>query len=463
MGKYIRIKKSKNLRFRLISILYLLFISLSIIQIPIGWLRVNPNIRMSLLSLDSVQKEATNIEALKKKIHLLDETFTNFAGSDPQTGELLNPENYAQTDQYFLEEGHSKTLFADLQNLSDSIFNLPESSPVRETFEKLFASDLEHGLKARTAQVWSTWKFSHVPATVVRLQMADFILKLNLLQGDFEIDPQSRANAPELILAYNIDRLHIGDTAFFVYQGKKRPQLDLAVGSEKAQAYEWEKDTLIFVALDTGRYHLDFNLGKEARSFEFDVLPGHFQNLDYKAPEAFYSGIPLLLPVSKEQSLLNFQCNCMPGQSPKAINNQLQITPQRAGWCYIQGTDAKLNSLVFEDSIYIQPLPAPMIQATGISGNKISSQRLNQRNGLDFKVQFPQQEFAQAYEIDSIQATLYGSFGRRDINQANRLNISSEELIGLQYIEVQSVRLKGPDGPLTLSDRLIINVTNHES
>ena len=35
MAGTVKIKKSKNLRFRLISVLYLLFISLSILQIPI--------------------------------------------------------------------------------------------------------------------------------------------------------------------------------------------------------------------------------------------------------------------------------------------------------------------------------------------------------------------------------------------------------------------------------------------
>jgi len=43
MAEYIKIKKSKNLRFRLISVLYLLFISLSILQIPLEWLRINDN------------------------------------------------------------------------------------------------------------------------------------------------------------------------------------------------------------------------------------------------------------------------------------------------------------------------------------------------------------------------------------------------------------------------------------
>ena len=41
MGGTVKIKKSKNLRFRLISVLYLLFISLTVLQIPIEWFRIN--------------------------------------------------------------------------------------------------------------------------------------------------------------------------------------------------------------------------------------------------------------------------------------------------------------------------------------------------------------------------------------------------------------------------------------
>lgn len=463
MGKYIRIKKSKNLRFRLISILYLLFISLSIIQIPIGWLRVNPNLRMSLLSLDSLNKEAGNIEDLKQKVKALESDFITFAGSDPATGELLNPENYAQTDQYFLEQKNSEILFKDLQVLTDSMDALPEDNAVRINFEKLFASDLEHGLRAKTPQVWSTWKFSHVPATVVRLQMADLILKLNLLQGDFEIDPQSKVNNPELILAYNIDKLHIGDTAYFVYQGKKRPNLSLAVGNEKAQAYEWEKDTLIFVALDTGAYHLDFSLNEEKRHIEFDVLPSNFKDLEYRAPKPFYSGLPLSLPIQKTQETLNFECTCMPGQEIQASNGELKITPRRSGWCYVKGKGAEIGNLAFEDSIYIHPLPAPMIQVSGLSGDQISMRRLKQSAGLDIKLMFPEQDLASAYRIESIEAKLYGSFGEKSLKSGQRLELQETDLNGLRYIEIETINLLGPDGELSISDRLIINVTNHES
>ena len=40
MSEYVKIKRSKNLRFRLISLMYLIFIVLSMTQIPVAWLKI---------------------------------------------------------------------------------------------------------------------------------------------------------------------------------------------------------------------------------------------------------------------------------------------------------------------------------------------------------------------------------------------------------------------------------------
>ncbi|WP_421753408.1 hypothetical protein [Croceimicrobium sp.] len=462
MAKYIRIKKSKNLRFRLISILYLLFISLSIIQIPIGWLRVNPNLRTTLLSFDSESKQGDNIEGLKSRIKTMESEFMAFAGSDPLTGDLLNPENYAQTDQFFLEGKKGEELFLALQALDDSVNQLPEDNPTRIAYLKLFQSDLDHGLEAKSHQSWTSWKFSHVPATVVQLQMADLLLKLNLLQGDLKVEPAGNGDSPELVLAYNIDELHIGDTAYFVYEGEVRPNLELTVGKGKAQNYDWEKDSLVFVALDTGSYKLEFQLGREQRSFQFEVLPGNFSSKSYNAPEAYYSGLPFYLPLENWQSQLDYSCTCMPGRTIHAQGNKLRVQPSRAGWCYIKGMDPKLQALAFEDSVYIHPLPAPLVYASGISRNQISRTRLVQKPEIDLKVLFPGQDEAPQLDIKEVRAKLYGSFGEKTVSSPNKLILEATDVKGLSYIEIEEVLIQSPDGEMKISDRLIINVITHE-
>ena len=63
MAGKVKIKKSKNLRFRLISVLYLLFISLTVLQIPIEWFRINYGL---LDYLNKSTKSEINIPVLKE-------------------------------------------------------------------------------------------------------------------------------------------------------------------------------------------------------------------------------------------------------------------------------------------------------------------------------------------------------------------------------------------------------------
>lgn len=462
MGKYIRIKKSKNLRYKLISILYLLFISLSIIQIPIDWLRVSPDMRTTLLAVKSREMGSAKIESAKSGILSIDETFSDLVGLDQESGRLLQPENYSLSDKFFLNSPHGKELFNQLIEVRDSIQSLESDNPLRTKFERLFAADLENGLDQRTAQAWLNWKFSHVPATVARLELSDLLLKLNLLLGEFEVEEDPQEGNPNFILAFNIDQLHIGDTAFFVYEGDQRPKLDLSIGKNQGQEYVWENDTLIFMALDTGHYHLNFSLGKEQREFNFKVLPGNFRSFENRQDLANYSGLPFQIPLEDWQKELNFSCNCMNGAQPSIKEDQLEIRPMRSGWCIIEAFVKDLNALAFKDSVYIHPLPAPIIYTSGISGNEVSRTRLQRLGQIDLKVLFPNQPAGLNFSIESIKAKLHSKSGSEEKLFENSLRLSDSEIESLHYIEIQEVMVRSLDGPITISDRLIINIIGDE-
>lgn len=462
MGKYIRIKKSKNLRYKLISILYLLFISLSIIQIPIDWLRVSPDMRSTFSAVKSGKKGSAKIESAKSGILSIDETFSGLVGLDQESGRLLQPENYSLSDKFFLNSPHGQELFNQLIEVRDSVQSLASDDPLRLKFEKLFAADLEHGLNQRTAQTWLHWKFLHVPATVARLELSDLILKLNLLLGEFEVNEESQKRNPNFILAFNIDQLHIGDTAFFVYEGDQRPMLDLSIGKNQGQEYVWENDTLIFMALDTGHYHLNFSLGKEQREFNFKVLPANFRSFQNRQDLANYSGLPFQIPLEDWQKELNFSCSCMNGAKPSIKEDQLEIRPMRSGWCIIEAFVKDLKALAFKDSVYIHPLPAPIIYTSGISGNEVSRTRLQRLGQIELKVLFPNQPQGLNFSIEHIKAKLHTRSGSEEKLFENRLRLSESEIESLHYIEIQEVMVRSLDGPLTISDRLIINIIGDE-
>ena len=124
--------------------------------------------------------------------------------------------------------------------------------------------------------------------------------------------------------------------------------------------------------------------------------------------------------------------------------------------------DPKLQALAFEDSVYIHPLPAPLVYASGISQNQISRTRLLQRPEIDLKVLFPGQDEAPQLDIKEVKAKLYGSFGEKTVSSPHKLILEATDVKGLSYIEIEEVLIQSPDGEMKISDRLIINVITHE-
>ncbi len=462
MAKYIRIKKSKNLRYKLISILYLLFISLSIIQIPIDWLRISPLMRENFEAVAAANMKSKSIEEAKTRITEVDASFSQLVGIDPTNGKLQQPENYALSDNFFINANEGKVIFDQLVVIKDSILALPLNNNLRVKFEELFAKDLENGLRQDRAQAWLQWKFQHVPATVARLTLSDLTLKLNLLLGEFELVEGDDSENPNFILAYNIDRLHIGDTAFFVYEGDIRPKLDLSVGDADAQEYVWENDTLVFMALDTGLYQLRFFLGNDEKSYRFKVLPGNFRTVENRQNLANYSGLALKLPLEAWQEELDFTCSCMLGAKPKAQDGFLNMLPRRSGWCMIEGFVKEIGALAFKDSIYIHPLPAPLLYTSGISDNQLSRSRLRRLAKIDLKVLFPDQPQGMDFKIEDIKTTLHFKETSESKTFHKELRFSEAEIENLQYIEIQEVTVRSLDGINTIGDRLILNVIGDE-
>ena len=111
MTKYVKIKKAKNLRFRLISVLYLLFISLSIIQIPIEWFRINPIMVSYLASTTSKDVVVVEMRAAIDAIDQIDAEFTKTLGYDEKNKIYREPNGYSSTDNFFIIKKKSKFLF----------------------------------------------------------------------------------------------------------------------------------------------------------------------------------------------------------------------------------------------------------------------------------------------------------------------------------------------------------------
>jgi len=106
MAGTVKIKKSKNLRFRLISVLYLLFISLSILQIPIEWFRINYSLLDYMNKSTKVALTVPEIKECYDYIEDLDKRYlVALGGYDPATGKYNEPNGYSVSDIFFFQPG----------------------------------------------------------------------------------------------------------------------------------------------------------------------------------------------------------------------------------------------------------------------------------------------------------------------------------------------------------------------
>lgn len=455
MSKYIRIKKSKNLRYKLISILYLLFISLSVLQIPIDWLRVNPVINRVFAAVEVTEQKMTLVEKAKAEVLALEEQYIAQMGTDSETGLLLQPENFTFTDQFMLKEQKAYPLFEALKALNDSLMGGAVEEGLRTRYEALFAGDLAHGLAENKAAEWSAWKFEHVPGTVVRTLLKDLFLRLNLLNGEFQLKGEVKTAAINLVVDYNLEHLKVGDTAFFVLVGTSNLQIDSTSLRKGSFNIEQKGDSLMFMPLLSGAFRPRFTLGEEERVFRFDVAPASFRRGFTSGLGSYYAGLAFYLPAELIPS-------GVPLRSAAEISREgdaYRVLATDTGWCTIEAS--KAGRLVFKDSIFIQSLPQAQVYAAGASGGRLSRQVLKEQ-GLALNISL----FGLDSEIDytPLEADLL-IFGRDSTYRRTyrgQIQLDSADWQAAQIIQLERLLVSSPAGTQTISKALTIKISGND-
>lgn len=451
MSKYIRIKKFKNLRYKLISILYLLFISLSVLQIPIDWLRVNPVMNRVFVAVEVSEQKMTLVEKAKAEVLALEEQYIAQVGTDPKTGLLLQPENYTFTDQFMVKEQKAYPLFEALSQLNDSLMSVPVDAELRSRYESLFAGDLAHGLGENKAAEWTAWKFEHVPGTVIRTLLKDLFLRLNLLNGEFRLKGGVKTAAINMVVDYNLEHLKVGDTAFFVLVGTGNLQLDSASLEEGSFEIARKGDSLLFIPLYSGVYAPRFTLGEEDRVFRFDVAPASFRrNLSsslgsYYAGLAFYLSADLIPP---RVQLISEAAISLEGDAYKVLATD-------TGWCSIEAS--KAGRLVFKDSIFIQSLPQAQVYAAGASGGRLSRQVLKEQ-GLTLNISLPGLGSEIAFNPLEADLLIFGRDSTYRRTYRGQIQLDSADWQAAQIIQLERLLISSSAGTQTIPKALTIKI-----
>ncbi len=456
MAGKVKIKKSKNLRFRLISVLYLLFISLTVLQIPIEWFRIN----YSLLDyLNKSTKSEINIPILKDchdYVEDLDKRYLEaLGGYNSTTGKYNEPNGYSVTDVFFFKPGTGDLLFEKLTKLNEYYRSKPSNDPKRIEFEKLFSLDLANGLSDGKKKIYLEWKFKHTPANVVRTFLGELILRFKLLNGGLEFQGEKGKNSI-VMMAYNIESARPGDTVRIVVLGHEKMKVSATLNDKAFQLNLWRSDTLFFVPPSAGNYLLKFNKNGFEESLKITVVPKGFVGKSDHALQTFYEGKSAELRYVNLLNVGSASCNCDPKLAIDKSNGLVKFTPNSPGWCKF-----RLNStdglLLLNDSVFIQQIPMPFIVVEGASDRAISISRLMNAKKIAFKAIHPDLPNFN-YTIDNMDVKLVGIKDGVKTVSGGTIELTADQISQLQYVVIDRFSIQTQIKPIQFQEPLVIQI-----
>lgn len=456
MGKYVKIKRAKNLRFRLISVLYLLFISLSIIQIPIEWLRVNPYYSKYFRSISSKDSVAPEIQKAITVIDAIDSLFVAKIGFDKENNTIIEPSGYSGTDKFFIVDKKATSLFQAIVDLKKYYLTLDEKHPKRKEFLRLFKGDLENGIEKEKELIWMEWKFKHVPATITRMLLAELKLRCHLLNGAIDLDTKGEKAKQIVRVAVNVDMLQLGDTATFVIGSEIKTDVQVSFAGKIVNEQKWKGDTLFFIPKSTGDYKIKFMaLGMED-ILDIKVLPTTFLEENGESVHFFFEGKQSSVKYTNVGKIGNVKCDCASSESIKIGENEIFFTPNKEGWCFFNVTNTQDQDII-ADSVYVQPLPQPILIVENTSASRISKSRLLQQKSIIVTATHPDMDNFN-YDIESMEIVLIGNGNvTKTINGAS-ISLTAENLETIKYVQIKQVNVSTAVKQFKLSEPLLIEI-----
>ena len=440
MAGTVKIKKSKNLRFRLISVLYLLFISLSILQIPIEWFRINYSLLDYMNKSTKVELTVPEIKDCYDYIEDLDKRYLEaLGGYDPATGKYNEPNGYSVSDIFFFQPGTGDKLFEKLSTLLKYYKAKPANDEKRKQFEKLFEQDLANGLLEGKKKLYLEWKFKHGPANVVRAFLGEMKLRLKLLNGGLELkDEQGRDNI--VLMAYNIESVRPGDTVKIVVFDHDKMQVSATENGKNFSLNQWKGDTLLFIPAYVGTYTISFKKNGAEETLNVTALPKSFEEKADHGFQTFYEGKSAELRFVNLLNAGTASCNCDPSMQMSKNEGKIKFTPISPGWCKFRINTSDGMALL-DDSVYVQEVPSPFILIEGSSDRSVSLSRLQNAKKLDFKAVHPDMANFN-YDITSMSVRLVGVSESAQEISGSSISLSAEQLTKLQYVVVDRVSVQ---------------------
>lgn len=453
MARYVKIKRSKNLRFKLISLMYLIFLVLSVVQIPSDWLKVNQHMR-TYINRPEGNFEDAGLDELSNRFSIIYEAFIKKIEFDPKTGKLIEANSFNKNDEFFLNEKSGLELFEVFVDLKKWAQLLPENDESKQLFYELFKEDLNNGIEKEESDKWINWRWKHIPVSLSLNLMEEIKLRIKLLsQFEKKLDNQRNKNA--FRIKSNHSKMMVGDQAELLLHGDSIQQVRLSRDDKPVNDYEMHGDTLVFKPSYAGLYRINI-VGKNAiENLEVDVKPRPFGKNNQKVLKVVYKGVHYTDFVAG----LTPQMKLQHDQSCRAnLNFQeatISFTPEKDGWIKFKIGD--LNGLYCFDSVFVKALPKPILFVKDIPGNTLSKRRFNKNGELELEIFHP--SFGKnVFEIKSFKVKWVGSGSRVESVFGSKLKVNPEEIQKMQYLILHQIEYKAGNEIFKKEQPIIIQI-----
>jgi hypothetical protein len=434
--------------------MYLIFLILSVIQIPIAWLKVSPLINSYIKKPQAVYSDSILV-TLSNNLHQIDEIFKKELGYDEQKKQMPEPNAFTVTDKLFIDGSLGKNLFDDLVTIRNWAQQLPATDERKALFLALFNDDLKNGIGGKEdLNKWLQYRWKHVPAEFARNLLEELNLRYKLL-GNKKGITETPTEDPKFTLMTGYSTMRVGDLANLATRGDKLVELFVDRDGFSSKDFTINGNSFNFKPSVAGLYTLKAKGLIKTETMVIQVLPAGFPQKEALPFRVCYSGVTYIQKIPLFNQVAKLMCEADPEATMETKTGKLSFNPKKEGWCTIKISAAE--GTLFLDSVFVKSLPDPIFKVKNLPSLSISKRRLEREGKIEIQAIHPSFEEG-VFEVESFDVRWVGSNTQIEKVNGTQLNITGKSMSQLQYIIIYNIAVRAGNESRKFEKPIIIQL-----
>jgi hypothetical protein len=453
MSEYTRIAKSKRLRYKIIQLMYLIFLILSVIQIPSDWISVNGYIN-KYIERPAADYSDPVLEQAANEIDAFEILYLENVLLDNKTKQIKEPNSFTKSDNFLIEKNNGKILFDVIVKLNNWSKKLEKQDKRRIEFEKLFKLDLENGVLMGNEKAWIKWRWKNVPAIIANNFIKE--LKLRILLINKNVFKELETPKPLISFKSNISQILVNQEVYLSLKGDSIKTIKIF--NNNIESFDYKIigiDSIIFKPTVSGNYTLNINSVFNSEEILFEVNPAFFKRKESVPLRLCFNGVDYNLEIESNHTDGVLWVEGDPNARYNSEKNEIKFNINQEGWNEIKLTSKK--GLIFHDSVFVKSIPTPRVTIDELPSFSINKQRLKTLKSLNLIASHPS-IYNGIYKVDSYKVRWVNSNPLEETILGSKVEISEKNTETLKYIIIHSINIKMGSKIKSLEQTIIIPV-----